>query len=233
MIGMASGESLRFSQFVTSIYGLTRPPNTVFMQSIGFSVATNWNIIARTFLRHPDKLDWLLLVEDDHLLPQDTIIRMLAHDVDIVSALYVQRVAPFGACVFDRVEEGTGRVFNRILRKGDRGLVPVMAVGGGCLLIKRRVLEVIGDPWWDYGHTAFPDACNHDINFSRRVREAGFQIWCDLELAIEHMVIMPVKPFRKADGTWRTKLSTGATGIEVGAASDTEPGETDPAEDLL
>lgn len=218
MIGMASGDQLRFAQFVSSLMAIEKPKDTVFMQAYGFSVAINWNTIAKTFLEHPDHLEWLLLIEDDHLVPQDALIRLLAHNVDIVSALYVQRRIPFTPVIFDAINE-KGQVFYRPLKKGDKGLVSVKACGGGCLLIRRRVFETLTPPYWFYGDSTFVDACNHDINFSKKATAAGFKLWADLDLAIMHIAVTPVAPYRDGDGVWHTRLIHAQDRIiEVGAA---------------
>lgn len=218
MIGMASGDFLRHAQFVTSLMGLEKPVGTVFMQSYGFSVAINWNNIAKVFLEHEDHLEWLLLVEDDHFLPQNALLKLLSRNVDIVSALYVQRQIPFTPVIFDKIDE-TGKVYYHPLKKGEHGLVEVAACGGGCLLIRRIVFETVKPPYWYYGDSDYKDATNHDINFSKKARKAGFKLWVDLDLPIIHLASIPVVPYRDASGEWHTRLTHGPDKIiEVGAA---------------
>ena len=217
MIGIASGDQMRYSQILSSIMGISWPEGTVFSQTVGFSVATNWNIIAKQFLSHPDNLEWLLLLEDDHLFPANTLMCLLKHNVDIVSALYVQRLIPFAPVMYDRVDE-KGKVFYRPLKKGDSGLVAVNVCGGGCCLIRRKVFEAISPPWWFYGESSYLDACNHDINFCRKARAAGFQPYVDLDLPISHMITIGAIPFKDKDGIWHTRLEQGDKNITVGAA---------------
>jgi hypothetical protein len=205
MIGMASGDSLRFASFVSGIIALEKPPGTVFMQSMGHSVAVNWNLIARQFLKHPDNLEWLFMVEDDNLFSPKTLNRLLARNVDIVSGLYLQRRIPFAPLVFDRIDE-QGKIYHRMMKKGDQGLIKVAACGGGCLLIRRHVLETMSDPWWFYGDNIFPDVCNHDINFCRKASAAGFDILVDYDEPIYHLATLPIKPYRNKDGTWISKI---------------------------
>ena len=205
MIGIASGDQLRFSQFVTSIMGLQKPPDWVFAQAIGHSVAINWNNLAKQFLEYPEHLKWLFLTEDDNLLPKDALLRLLAHDKDIVSGLYVQRLIPFAPVMFDRIDK-SGKVFHRFLKKGDCGLKEVAVCSGGCLLIKRHVLETIGAPYWYYGDSIYVDACNHDINFSRKATRAGFQLWNDLDVIVDHLMTFPIRPYRDTEGNWHTRI---------------------------
>jgi hypothetical protein len=44
-----------------------------------------------------------------------------------------------------------------------------------------------------------------DLVFCEKVRNAGFQIWADLDLPIGHMIIAPVWP-HKVNGVWKVAL---------------------------
>lgn len=92
-----------------------------------------------------------------------------------------------------------------LMQPGEKGLVKASAVGDGCLLIKRKVIEALSDPWWEYGET-FTDVCDHDVVFSRKVTEAGFGLYCDLDLLIGHITPFTVMPHRRPDGTWEAHL---------------------------
>jgi len=216
MIGMALGDQYRFSEFIPTILGLERPNDTVFMPAYGHSVAINWNTIAKQFLEIPH-MEWLLLLEDDHIPPPDVIAKLLSRNVDIVSALYLQRRIPFPPIMFDKVDED-GKIHHRMLKKGEEGLVEVEACGGGCLMIRRRVLERMTFPYWYYGDCYMKDSTNHDVNFSRKARAAGFKIYVDLDVPIFHLCVVPVVPFRDAEGNWHTRLIHGEEQIiTVGA----------------
>jgi hypothetical protein len=206
MVGMASGEQLRFATILQSTLGLYKPADTIFQQAIGHSVAKNWNHLAHTFLTYPEPLDWLFLTEDDHLLAQNTLMRLLVHDKDIVSGFYVQRIAPFAPVIFDRIDKD-GTVHHRFLKKGDHGLVRTAVCGGGCLLIKRRVLETLEPPFWSFGETVHIDNTNHDVNFSRKAAAAGFELWADLDITVDHLMTFPIRPYRHENGTWCTRIA--------------------------
>lgn len=75
------------------------------------------------------------------------------------------------------------------------GLQEVDAVGTGCILIHRRVLE---DPVMrmapfrrttdEFGRVEY----GNDLNFCRRAKERGFRIWCDFRSPCEHVVAVPM-----------------------------------------
>lgn len=75
------------------------------------------------------------------------------------------------------------------------GIQRVDAVGTGCLMIARRVLE---DPVMrqapfrrttdETGRVLY----GNDLNFSKRCGERGFEIWCDFRSPCEHLVEVPL-----------------------------------------
>jgi hypothetical protein len=69
-----------------------------------------------------------------------------------------------------------------------KGLVEVEAVGGGCLLIARRVLEHPGmrapfmNEWDADGLRTEPE----DTSFCQRARICGFEVWCAMDRPVLH-----------------------------------------------
>lgn len=214
MIGMACGEGARFSECYASLIGLEKPPGTAFLQFKSMSVADNFNRIARAFLR--TQAEWLFLVNDDHIWAPNTLKNLLARNVDIVTGLYLARTFPFAPVIFDRVSD-LGLVYPRYLDKGEQGLVPIKAAGDGCLLIRRKVLEAVPDPWWELGNPE-KDKCCHDVLFSKKVAEAGFQMYADLEVTSGHLGVFAIFPHRQPDGTWTTVITQQDRSIVLPAA---------------
>lgn len=223
MIALPCSDNARYSDIIPTIMGLERPPGTVFMKAGGLGPARPLNTIAAEFLRRPG-LEWLLTLNDDNLPPSDALIRLLDWRVDVVTGLYLGKMQPFEPILFDYTlpKEGQGmhhrfelgneyRVPDRRgLHEGRGPLIPITACGDGCLLIRRKVLEMIPHPRWQYGvGTATTDNCDHDMVFSRKVREAGFGLWCDTSVWVGHIGIMAVYPHRNPDGKWEVHLCQG------------------------
>lgn len=216
MIGMSCGELARFSETYASLMGLRKPPGTIFMQCRSMSIADNWNQIARMFME--SSAEWLFLTNDDQTYAPDTLIRLLARNVDVVTGLYLSRAFPFSPVIHDD-EDADGFVRTRYLQQGESGLVPVISAGDGALLIRRHVMEKIGDPWWALSHQNHADKAVHDMNFSRKVRAAGFQMYCDLDVTPGHLGVFAIFPKRQPDGTWITMLTQGANALTLPAAT--------------
>jgi hypothetical protein len=70
--------------------------------------------------------------------------------------------------------------------------------------VRRRVLEALGAPYWTLGQIA-ADEWGDDLDFCRRVRAAGFDIWCDLDCPVGHKIQATLWPQRTPQG-WVTTL---------------------------
>lgn len=213
MIAWPCGSLGRYSDFTYSLVAVAAkaPPGTTLMKGEGLGPARPLNGIAEQFMLHPE-LKWLFLTNDDNLCPVDTIIRLLNHNVDVVSGLYFGRLQPFEPIMFDRKDkrEGDDKLwyYRHMMQSGETGLQPAVAVGDGCLLIQRHVLEAIPDPWWEYGETE-SDCCDHDVVFSRKVRNHGFGLWVDTDLWVDHIANFVVRPHRDVEGNWSVRLVQG------------------------
>jgi hypothetical protein len=60
------------------------------------------------------------------------------------------------------------------------------ATGLGLAMIERRVIERIETPWCEFARLEGNEHIGEDINFARKVRQAGFDIVVDPELSCDH-----------------------------------------------
>jgi hypothetical protein len=124
----------------------------------------------------------LLLVDDDMLLnPADIIGRLLQADKDIVGPLFFRSDGNYDPLVF---RLGSDDVFWPIFDYPQKQLFKVDAIGGGVMLIRRRVLETLHDLWF----VPAPDgSASTDLPFCRKVTQAGFEVWCDSSMPVLQM----------------------------------------------
>lgn len=203
LIGVCAAETARFTDFWDSLLHVGPPAPVDVKVERGGNIATNRNRITKHFLES-DK-EWLLYLDDDQILLAGTIQKLIAHGKDVVGAVYAMRDFPFAPLVFDR-EEGDGRVGLKRCTADDCGLISVKALGAGCLLVHRRVIEAMTPPYWTIGQIK-PDALSDDIDFCRRVRQAGFDIWCDFDTWVGHKSQCSLWPERTEQG-WGCTLVT-------------------------
>lgn len=202
VIGISSGELARYAVFYDSVLHLSSPPNTALVLARGANIAENRNNITR------DAIDmgaeWIWYIDDDQVFRSDTLLTLLNHNVDVVSGLYVHRSPPFMPVMFDW-EDPNGHVHHKLLVKEESGLVPVVATGAGCLLVKTKVIKAMEPPYWTLGQLQ-KDAWCDDVDFCRRVREKGFKIWCDLDMWVGHQFNGTLWPTRNEHGEWITSF---------------------------
>ncbi len=150
------------------------------------------NEIVAGFLDHT-KAAWLLMLDSDHHVSEQAFDRLLesAHDssVPVVSGLYFGAFSvasqlypvPMPVMFTGQGEEG----YSAIHEYPANSLIRVDAVGAGCLLVHRKVLEVIRQSasadqganycWFSDGPVAGVWR-GEDMTFCERIRSAGFPI---------------------------------------------------------
>lgn len=209
MIGIPTSEFARRADFYDYVDMIEKEGEGIELVGItrshGQSPARNRNVIIETALQNG--FTHILFLDDDVVVRPDIIKKLLAHDKDIVTGLYLMRNHPHFPILFDESYQNNYCRF-QILHKGRRGLVEAVNTGLGACMFKIEVFEKMSDdkPWIRLGQIAQEkDHWCDDIEFFNRCREKyGYKLWCDLECPVGHMVSGTVFPMRKDDGTWVT-----------------------------
>jgi hypothetical protein len=204
-VGVVSGELSRYSIFSMALLNLLSYSGELvshFDWMTGSNVTGNCNDLARRM-----QGDWLWLIGDDHVFMPDLLERLVLHDVDVVVPHCLQRSAPYPHVVYegedlDAQEEGT-HVLHTNLPESD--LIEIYASGQAGMLIKKHVLEKIGDPYFEtYGKQ------NEDLEFCRKIRKAGFKIHCDTGALLGHIAQVIVWPHHSEEYRWGIRMNVGA-----------------------
>jgi glycosyltransferase involved in cell wall biosynthesis len=170
-----------------SIYNLVVPAGyTVdFQYFFGYNVDQVRNLIADWTVRG---YDYLFSVDSDIAFTPDTLIRLLAHDRDVVTGLYIQRKP--GQHILEVYEHnGHGGVSNiPYERIRDQGLVEIASCGFGCVLVKSEVMRAIGYPQFKY-YSAIDHAntISEDVDFCKKAIAKGFRLWADTAIKCRHI----------------------------------------------
>lgn len=139
-------------------------------------------------------IDWMLWIDADMAFPPEALLRLLAHDVDIVGADYRLRTPPHPriGLVVDP-EDPTGQTYMNPPGDGnDRatGLAERALLGLGFLLTRASVFDGWGPPWfarvWDMRNARSDNPRGFgtdDAFFCVNARHRGFKVWCDLDLS--------------------------------------------------
>lgn len=161
-----------------------------FIYGVGpLSVEDSRTQIVSKFLGTQKDITHLLFLDYDVVPPMNAIEEMYKMDKDMVAANYpIYMDTQIHSASFKLVpEKDRYTPFSYV----DTGIHEVDAVGLGCTLIKREVLEKAVQHrcfemtyGWDKG--VFKMKCTEDIIFSKVVKYEKFQIFVNLDLRCDH-----------------------------------------------
>lgn len=164
-----------------AIYDLEIPEGfkTEFQFFYGYQIDQIRNLIASWAVRY----DYLFAVDSDISFKPDTLKKLLSHNKDVVSGLYIQRKP--GKHILELYNSGRNIPYADI--KG-LGLIEVDGCGFGCVLINSNVIRSI-----PYPHFVYRSALDHahtlseDVYFCTKAKDQGFRIFADTSILCEHI----------------------------------------------
>lgn len=129
----------------------------------------------------------LLFVDQDMVVPQDALDRLLKHDLPVVSGLYFLKQWPHPLCAFD-----LGPPF-KLLEEYERdALQQVDGVGMGCCLIRRDVLVAMAQRYRRPNWFQINLTTGEDVWFCRRLKKMGIPVHLDASVECLHIGDMPI-----------------------------------------
>lgn len=186
LIAIPTAKNIEAETF-RSIYNLEVPNGyqADFQYFYGYNIDQVRNLIADWVVKG---YDYLFSVDSDIAFAPDTLKKLLAHDRDVVSGLYIQRKP--GKHVLEIYEHNDrGGVSNMPYgRIKGRGLVEIAGCGFGCVLVKGEVMRKIGYPQFKY-YSAIDHAntVSEDVDFCKKAINTGFKIWADSSVQCRHI----------------------------------------------
>lgn len=196
-IGIACAETGRYSIFSECLANLAKPEGTNIYFAVGSDREKGRDALVEQMLANND--NWLLFLDDDQVFQSDLLIKLLAHKVDVVGALYLRRDKYFSPVAYEVSEDWSNFLPIDLKSFPSRGLVRVSAVGTGGMLIQRHVFESIESPW-------FPkETRTEDLVFCEKVSK-WYDIYCDLGTCMGHMTTTAVWPDLR-DGKWTVNFN--------------------------
>jgi hypothetical protein len=205
IVGVIGQENARYHAFTHSLTGLETPKGCGSAFGLSYDVSINSNECIRVMLTAA-KFEWVWIMDDDHVFPSNTLLKLLDAQVDLIVPLYVQRKSPFAPCIYgEEPEENRYRNFTWPQLAGKSGVIPVMSAGKGGVLIRRHVIEAMRPPWFER-----PAQTGEDHFFFKKARQLGFQLSCHLDATIGHITPHIIRAKRARDGTWHPSVDLGA-----------------------
>lgn len=204
-IGVPSPEVGPYSVFYDSLLHMKGLVAEDVIQLRGANVAENRNLIQQ--VAKVRGYDAILYLDNDQVMPPDTLSRLVARDLDVVSGLYLKREPPFIPHAYHKKDN---HWWPHCLGKGESGLIAVDMTGAGCLLVKMSVFDKLERPYWTLGQgLAGPDKWGDDEVFCTKLRAAGYQVYVDLDCPVGHQLNGTILPGKDVDGNWGSMLWIG------------------------
>jgi hypothetical protein len=203
-IALPTAEIGRFTLFTVCLASTQQPEGTNLAISASASVTQNLNRNIQDMRPYDE---WLWIIGDDHTWEPDCLMRLLRTmdenpEIDVLVPLVVRRNPPWTLVVFKEAGVFEGDIPQWMPYRFDElpqtGVFEVDAAGSAGMLIRRRVLETMGFPWFESTNGVY---LNEDVIFCMKAREHGFRIFATADVAMGHIGIFNVRPVQK-DGAW-------------------------------
>lgn len=205
LIAIPTGENGRRADFWDYFNLMEKPFECMLSFSHGQSPAKNRNLMIEQALEND--CTHVFFIDDDMALPPDLLVKLLKHDVDIVSGFYLMRNYPHAGLIFDYADPISGKCHWQNLENNQTGLLEVVGTGFGCCLINTHVLLAMQRPWVRLGELD-PEGWCDDLGFFKRAREMNkFKIYVDLDCPVGHMAHVIVRP-EYTNGQWNVSYDT-------------------------
>jgi len=152
-------------------------------------ISNNRNKIVQDFLARKE-FDYLLMIDSD-IVPPNNVLNLADFQKDIISPvcfLYQKNVvAPL---ILKKDNQGMYAVARHT---GNEGLVEVDAIGTGCIMLSRKVLEDVEAPFEDVFDKQGIRKYGLDLAFCRKAQAKGYRIYCHLDYLANHYVTLDLK----------------------------------------
>jgi hypothetical protein len=152
-------------------------------------ISFNRNQIVKRFLERP-QYDYLIMLDSD-IVPTANYLNLINFKKDIISGLCFAFTKKniFPLILKHSKEKITGnkyRAYDSLHPDKWTGLVEVDAVGTGAVILSRKVLEAIPYPFRNEYDKTGNKQIGLDLNFCRRAKKLGFQVWCHTDYVCSH-----------------------------------------------
>ena len=145
--------------------------------------------------------DYMMWIDSDIIFKPEHFFKLLQHDEDIVSGLYMMTDLKHYATVENWDEEyfkkhGNFPFIERTDWIGRKGLVSVDYTGFGWMLVRQGVFESIQYPWFRPEWKEFPfeppvrEFTSEDVSWCHLAKQQGWTINVDPEIVVGHEKLM-------------------------------------------
>jgi hypothetical protein len=150
--------------------------------------------------------DYLFWIDSDVLFTSDQVLKLIAHDKDIVSGAYVMHDNNHYPIVVDMdndfyLKNGHYEFLSRdqlkpLTEKGE--LFEAAYVGFGFMCVKKGVFEALTYPYFypvqvTFGTDYLNEFASEDVSWCVHVRNKGYKVFVDPTIIVAHQKLIPLR----------------------------------------
>jgi hypothetical protein len=189
-----------------AIYDLKKPEGTEFIFEFvrGYDCATARNAIVTKGQLH--KADYILMIDNDVIVPEDTVVNFLDDPVDVCLGSYPHRdtdnIYRGRTCICKLIDYEGNKYYNYpleseytakeliILEESGEKKIQIHGGGMGCAFIKTSVFEQIDYPWYDWVNYGDNNRgmLSEDLYFCEQCKRIGTPIYTDTRVRCKHIL---------------------------------------------
>jgi len=152
-------------------------------------ITQNRNKIVQDFLPRKE-FDYLMMIDGD-IVPPINILNLADFQVDIVApmlfAYQKMMIVPLA------LREDKDGLYKIAAFRGDEGLMEVDAVGSGCIMMSREVLEKVKFPFKNEYDADGIKKIGLDLHFCKEAKKLGFKVYTHLDYICSHWMEFDLK----------------------------------------
>ena len=182
-----------------SIWDLDKGEHEILFEFVrGYDCATARNAIAQKAIDL--EADYVLMVDNDVILPKDALINLLDDPKDVCLGYYAHRdtdnvyrgrtcVCKLGWFNYPLESEFTAEEM-KALRDSGSHKIEIHGGGMGCALIRTGIFRRLSYPWYDWVNYADDNRgmLSEDIYFTEKCKNSGVKVHTDTRVGCGHIL---------------------------------------------
>lgn len=182
-----------------SIWDLDKGEHEVLFEFVrGYDCATARNAIAQKAIDL--EADYVLMVDNDVILPKDAMINLLDDPVDVCLGFYAHRdvdnvyrgrtcVCKLGWWNYPLESEFTAEEL-RDLKESGTNKLEIHGGGMGCAFIRTGIFRRLSYPWYDWVNYADDNRgmLSEDLYFCEKCKNSGVKVYTDTRVGCGHIL---------------------------------------------
>lgn len=194
-IAIAKGDNMAVTGLETDLLFWTHNPRyivKVYPIPYRYPLDNARNFGVKEFLQ--TDCDYLWWIDNDIVPPKETLHRLVQADKDVIGAVgFSTKYDEVGQWFVYPVTLRYNKDMRYVVFYDGNGITEVDAIGGACVIVKRKVYEMIERPYQFHYHRDGTMSLTADFDFCQKVQKAGFKIYVDFGLQCSHFKTVDLK----------------------------------------